>query len=103
MPPTLSANTQSLVEKIFDENQVGEATQWLEDECGNNLPGCRDYDEHQIERIRFAVLKLSEGTIHKLLRAIDLARTDWRDLLMVADFGTDVGAHTLWAEDFLKK
>jgi hypothetical protein len=101
MPPKLSPRTRQLVEKIFSPKQVDEAVQWLEDECGNNIPFCQDHDEYQMERIRFAVLKLSEGNINKLLRAIDEARMDWRDLFMAADFGYDVKAHEKWAKEIL--
>ena len=103
MPPKLSPRTRQLVEKIFGPKRVAEAVQWLEDECGDNLPFCKKHDEYQMERIRFAVLKLSQGNIQKLLAAIDEARMDWRDLFMAADFGYDVNAHELWAKDILEK
>ena len=101
MPPKLSPRTRQLVEKLFNPRQVAEAVQWLEDECGNNLPSCKDHDEYQMERIRFAALKLSQGNINKLLRAIDEARLDWRDLFMATDFGYDVNAHEKWAKEIL--
>lgn len=56
-----------------------------------------------MERIRFAALKLSRGNPHKLLRAIEEARMDWRDLLMAAGFGTDENAHEIWAKEVLQK
>ena len=103
MSPKLSPRTRQLVEKIFGPKRVAEAVQWLEDECGTNLPSCEHHDEYQMERIRFAVLKLSQGNIQKLLAAIDEARMDWRDLFMAADFGFDVNAHDIWAKDILEK
>jgi len=78
MPPKLSPRTRQLVEKIFGPKRVDEAVQWLEDECGNNLPSCDKADEYEMERIRFAAIKLSAGNIQKLLKAIDEARMDWR-------------------------
>ena len=48
---------------------------------------------YAMERIRFGCVKLSDGRIHRLINAIDLAKADWRDLLMAADFGEDVNAH----------
>ena len=102
MPPKVSPRTKQLVEKIFGPKRVDEAVQWLEDECGNNLPSCDKADEYEMERIRFAVLKLSKGDIRKLLAAIDEARTDWRDLFMAADFGYDVNAHETWAKNILE-
>ena len=103
MTPKLSPRTKQLAEIIFSAKCQPEAIQWLEEECGNNLPFCENDDEYQMERIRFAVLKLSGGNIQKLLEAIDLARMDWRDLFMSADFGYDVNAHEKWAEETLKR
>ena len=103
MPPILSPRTRELVEKIFNPTQVAEAVQWLEDECGNNIPSCDKHDEYQMERIRFAAIKLSKGNMKKLLAAIDEARMDWRDLFMAADFGHDVSAHEQWAKEILGK
>ena len=101
MTPKLSPRTKQLIETIFDDQDVGEASQWIEEDCGDNLPFCSGHDEIQMERIRFAALKLSRGNLHKLLRAIEEARMDWRDLLMAADFGTDVQAHDHWARSIL--
>ena len=103
MTPKLSQRTRQLIEIIFPAEQVNEAAQWLEDECGNNLPFCGKYDEYQMERIRFAVIKISKGDVNKLLGAIDEARMDWRDLLMAAEFGYDAEAHEKWAEELLKR
>ncbi len=56
------------------------------EQCGNNLPFLENVDE-RIERFQFAALKLSEGKLSELDRAIALAKADWRDLLMAAGFG----------------
>jgi len=101
MPPKLSPRTKKLVEKIFGSTARDEVIHWLENECGNNLPGCDTSTAKQMERIRFAVLKLSQGNLKKLLQAIDLARTDWRDLFMATDFGFDLTAHEKWAKEIL--
>jgi hypothetical protein len=103
MTPGLSQRTAQLVETFFSPKDMTEASQWLEEECGNNLPSCQALDEYGMERIRFAAIKLSRGNIHKLLKAIDEARMDWRDLLMAADFGLDVNAHEIWAKEILGK
>ena len=103
MTPQLSPRTRQLVEVIFSQKDVAEATHWLEEECGNNLPSCAKQDEFGMERIRFAALKISKGNMLKLLNAIDEARMDWRDLLMAANFGFDVNAHENWVRDVLGK
>ena len=65
-------------------------------ECGHNLPFLEDADMIDLERFRFAALKLSEGKMDKPLDAVQLAKVDWRDLLMAADFGENADAHSRW-------
>ncbi len=48
------------------------------------------------ERILIAALKLSGGDLERLVDALVLAETDWRDLLVVAGFAYDTGAHLKW-------
>ena len=48
------------------------------------------------ERLCFAALRLSHGDLRALDEAITLGRTDWRDLLVAADFADDVHAHEAW-------
>jgi hypothetical protein len=68
----------------------------LVEECGNNLPSLEKLNQFQLERFRFAALKLSNGSLERLREAITLAKADWRDLLMGAGFGEDVHAHGRW-------
>jgi len=92
----LSPKTQQRLEILFGKDHRFEATRLLIEECGNNLPYCENLDEYGLERIRFAALKLSAGDLSSLLNAVTLAKTDWRDLLMAADFGDDTRAHERW-------
>jgi hypothetical protein len=50
-------------------------------------PAVQNASEVALERFQFAALKLSDGNLDKLNRAVDLANRDWRDLLMAAGFG----------------
>lgn len=68
----------------------------LDEQCGNNLAFPTRLDAHALERYRFAALKLSGGDLEKLRQAVTLAKLDWRDLLMAADFGHDIHAHERW-------
>lgn len=97
----LSQRTQELVERLFNEPDRSNVVKWLVDECGNNLPFCEKADEFSIERLRFAALKIGNGDALKLLEAIELAKQDWRDLLMWAEFGNDLEAHESWARGIL--
>ena len=65
-------------------------------ECADDLPFLEDADDIDLERFRFAALKLSEGKMDKLREAVQLAKVDSRDLLMAAGFGQDVDAHSRW-------
>ena len=40
-----------------------------------------------LDRLRCAVLKISDGRLDKLEQAVGLAKIDLRDVLMWADFG----------------
>jgi hypothetical protein len=99
----LSQQTQMIVEKMFPNPAQPNVIKWLIEDCGTNLPFCKDSDEHKMERIRFAVLKLSEGDSVKLLEAIELAKKDWRDVLVWSGFGNDLDAHHKWAEQITKQ
>ena len=48
------------------------------------------------DRIPFAAIRCGAGDLGRLREAIQLGRTDWRDLLVAADFADDVHAHERW-------
>ena len=81
---------------MFSPDSRAEVAELLIHECGNNLPSCERLDEFQLERVRFAVLKLSKGDVDQLKKAIGLAKEDWRDLLVSAEFANDLDAHKRW-------
>ena len=92
----LSPETQRRLEILFHVENRSEAMRLLVEECGNNVPFCEDSNERDMERIRFAALKLSGGDLSRLREAVELAKIDWRDLLVAAGFGDDVRAHEHW-------
>jgi hypothetical protein len=96
MSPRLSTDTERHIAVLSPASHKAEVSELLLHQCGNNLPFCEKSDEFQLERLRFAALKLSAGNIDKLKDAIRLAKQDWRDVLMAAGFGTDVTAHKRW-------
>ncbi|TMJ50913.1 MAG: hypothetical protein E6G85_16625 [Alphaproteobacteria bacterium] len=77
---------------LFRPNDIQLVSSLLTDECG---PSLTKYPE-LLERIRFAVLKLSHGDLNALQQAIDLAKSDWRDALVAAGFADDIKAHESW-------
>lgn len=92
----MTAETQRRIDLLFAPSLRGEVAALLAVECGRNLPLSRDASEAAIERIQFAALKQSGGDMNALVRAIELAQTDWRDLLVAAGFAVDVHAHESW-------
>ncbi len=97
MKAELSEKTLRHLAAMFEGEDRRSAIQLLLEQCGNNLPGLQSLDAMQLERFRFAALKVSEGQLAKLRSAVQLAQTDWRDLLVVAGFAEDLDAHEAWA------
>ncbi len=92
----LSANTRHHVATLFEERDRTAAEELLVRECAENLPLWVDASEAGLERVRFAALRVSGGNLDRLKEAIDLANTDWRDVLVAAGFANDPRAHERW-------
>ncbi len=95
----LSPNTRVVVGKLFSPENQSDAESFLVHECANNLPFCEDCTPEKMERVRFAALKVSGGSLERLCDAIELAQTDWRDLLVGSGFADDVLAHEEWGRE----
>ena len=98
---SLSPKTKKLLNAVFPEKLRTQASLVIEHECANNLPFCEKNNMYQLERIRFAVLKLSAGNLEKLTEAVNIAKVDWRDVLVAAGFGYSTTAHEEWAAGIL--
>jgi hypothetical protein len=92
----LSPATIARLQRLFHAQDQERARSLLERECADNLPFCESSDMFTLERLRFAVLKLSGGEPGRLRSEIEAAKIDWRDTLMAAGFGHDVSAHKQW-------
>lgn len=66
-------------------------------ECGPLQVHSPDFGREAMERIWLATLKQSNGSIDAFEDAVLLAQTDWRDLLVNAEFSNDLAAHLIWA------
>ena len=99
MAAELTDATVKRIAKLFSPADQGLVSTRLIEECADTLPGFTPADSADIERVRFAVLKLSGGDFNALQRAIDLAKIDWRDVLVAAGFGNDPLAHRRWWPD----
>ena len=97
----LSPDTERLIERDFPREQRAAAAQLLLTRCGSNLPLMGETSAADIERVRFAVLKLTGGSIEALPRHVDIANIDWRDSLVAAGFGHGVLAHRAWFKEHM--
>ncbi len=88
----LTPRTERRVELLFPPSERETVRTILLDECGTNIPG---WESAGLERLHFAVLKISDGNVAKLQKAVDLAKTDFRDALVWASFG-EPDAHRRW-------
>jgi hypothetical protein len=77
---------------MFAPDDVELVSSLLTDECSSKLT------RHPVllDRIRYAVLKLSGGNLAELRKAIRIAQHDWRDALVWAGFGQSLDAHEAW-------
>jgi len=95
----LSENTLRLVRRIFSPADHTAVIAALETRCGSGLPLWVSTTPEGLERIRFAVLKLSSGSLPQFERALAIANTDWRDVLVAAGFGNGLQAHINWLDE----
>ena len=97
----LSEETWELVQKIFAPEQHQAVARLLTKECGDHLPFLAEFDSYQLERFRYAALKLSRGRLSDLQKAVAIANQDWRDLLVAAGFANSLDEHKRWAAEVL--
>jgi len=81
---------------VFRSADAAKVHAILENECGAEALSCKDWTPEQMERIRFAVVRLGSASPEALAKAVKLAQRDWRDLLMAAGFGENLEAHNKW-------
>ena len=92
--PPLSPETEKRIDMMFPPDQRAEVRRMLLEEVGHNLWGLEKLNEYQMDRYRFAVLRLSKGDFEKLPSVIEITNRDWRDLLVWSGFGS--GDHNWW-------
>lgn len=91
--PPLSDSAKEHLTKMFELSDQANAATLL---CQVTGFDSKHLTSTECDRCRFAALKLSNGDIEKLRRAVDLFNKDARDLLMQAGFGEDLQAHENW-------
>lgn len=99
MAEALSPGVVRRVAALFPAGQRAEVADLLASECGSNLPSADTLGPAGVDRVRFAVLKISDGSLDRLRAAVAQAQFDWRDTLVGAAFGDDPQAHLAWSAD----
>ncbi len=94
----LTALVVQRIDELFPPQDQEAVRRLLEERCGADLPLTTHMGPEAagFDRIRLAVLKLSQGNLKSLEREIEDAHRDWRDTLMAAGFGQDLQAHLKW-------
>lgn len=91
MPPELTERTRRLLALLPDDGARAQVLAIFAGEGALSAPATPS----ELERVRFAVIRLALDGPEALAAARDLYRRDARDLLMAAQFG-DLGAHEQW-------
>ena len=97
----LTDKTSKILNIFFSGDEKIIVTNMLKNKCGNNLPFCETFTPNQVERIRLAIIKLSEGQLERVHSAVELANTDWRDLLIAAGF-YKTNSHNEWVSKIIE-
>jgi len=61
------------------------------------------FGEFISDRVYCSVLKLSGNSLEKFNDAVKLAKIDWRDLFVAANFANDIKGHEKWLLKELEK
>lgn len=92
----LSERTRKLISRLFTRSEGSVISDLLVRAVSADIPFCADSSPEQMERIRFAIIKMTKQSPLNLAVGIYLAQTDLRDLLMSAGFGDDAAQHMAW-------
>ncbi len=82
-PPPLSPIVEERLLLLFPPSERGEARALLMEQCATNIP---NWKIANLNRLRCAVLKISDGDIDRLRGAVEDAKIDYRTVLTAADF-----------------
>jgi hypothetical protein len=99
----LSDKTEKLIVHYFPSE-----SQWAKDQLQSYCEYMAEYISERTslesyERFCYAILKIGKTSKTKFLQALDLGRSDYRDLLVAAGFGNSATIHNDWANKILNK
>ncbi len=89
--PALTSGLTQRIAMMFAPDEIELVSSLLTEGCSSKLTRFPVL----LDRIRYAVLKLSGGNLDELRKAIRIAQRDWRDALVWAGFGQSLDAHEI--------
>ncbi|MFV2057949.1 MAG: hypothetical protein ACC707_15905 [Thiohalomonadales bacterium] len=97
----VSEKSKAIAEKYFPDKSDTVVAQ-LQDYCEYLLEFfSEDSQPETYERFCLAILKIAKSSNEKLNEAVELGKTDYRDLLVSAGFGNSITIHNDWASKIL--
>lgn len=96
MPIPLSQRCRRVAELLFSEPHLSQITNRLLSEASENIPFHANSNSTEMDRIRFAIMKLLSAPNSDEDSIFDLAKRDWRDLFMAAGFAYSADEHESW-------
>lgn len=98
MSRPLTERTKRLISQLVDSALQARLLELFENDGALYGPAT----DEVLERVRFAVIKLAIEGEPMLDLAMQLSRSDARDLLVNAEFADDLHAHERWCETMLQ-
>jgi hypothetical protein len=89
----LSKDSLAHLRSMFRSHDWPLATAALESGFDMDLPSADGASFPLLDRLHAAAIRFSGGDLGRLDQAIELARIDWRDLLVAAGFADEDGPH----------
>ena len=93
----LGDHSKKVIRMLFSEEDVEKVEEFLVENCAENLPFCDVNSPEEMEPIRLAALKYSDGSYLMLKHFVVRAKRDSRKLLIGEDFDEDLDVHVKWA------
>ena len=92
----LGAKVREKIRTAFSPSDQDRVAMLLMHECADNLPFLEKTEAEDLQRIRLAVITLSQGQLKALQEWIDRAKVDWRDVLKAAGEPQTDTAYRAW-------
>lgn len=96
MPIHLSSRCERVATHLFDASRCTHIRNRLISEASDNIPFHENSDSAEMDRIRFAIMKLVSMPNADEDVVFALAKQDWRDLFVAAGFGYSADEHNQW-------